>query len=142
MNMNNPPDPERITAPILSRLVVEHNYAATRGGGMAVASKAAFATVANCRFEHNSTDGSENRGGGGAISTSATGLYLQNCVFFDNHTEFGAGGGILILHSTDPNSEGLNVTNCSFHANTAYELIDGAGAIGEVDVDNPDPVIV
>lgn len=121
------------TGPLLDRLVVEHNYAAMRGGGMAVGSKAAIVPVANCRFQHNFVNGEGSGGGGAGVLTYWTNLWLQNCVFWDNQAEYGDGAGLLIRHYTDQTVDTLQISNCTFAGNVLANPLFGGGAIGEID---------
>ncbi len=121
------------TGPLLDRLVVEYNYAAMRGGGMAVGSKATIVPVANCRMQHNVVNGEGSGGGGAGVYTYWTNLWLQNCVFWDNQAQYGDGAGLLVRHYTDETVDTLQVNNCTFFGNIAANPLLGGGAISEID---------
>ena len=130
--------PEGITEPVIDRLVLKNNYAAVRGGGIAMNGKAE-PHIANCEFRGNVVGGyndtqfnnSVSGGGGlsnigphciGCSSTSPGVLYLQNCIFFKNTAIAridqagitGVGGAV---------AGEATIVNCTFARNVAGNVV-------------------
>lgn len=109
----------------LERLRIRNNNAYSGGGGVFIKQVPGGnlkAYLTNCRFEFNTTNGD---GGGLSVAEKSVAV-LQNCIFYDNDAG-GVGGGI----TTSVSNGTADVSNCTFHANSATgEFIEGATRYG------------
>lgn len=116
-----------ITAPLLNRLVIEHNYAEERGAGVQVAGKGPT-YLTNCRIQHNVVNIGYGAGlYAGDHNNENSGVFefvLQNCIFYGNEINQGSGAGVAYGRA--------QVSNCTFFGNVCHaaspDTFDNVGA--------------
>ncbi len=132
------------SAPTLRNIVFTENFAASRGGALALdGSVANFATISDCQFLDNTSDSSAGAAGAevsttfercvfnsnsasssGALRLAGTGVHsLFDCEFRSNSADVGTGGAVTVVMTA---SDAVTIFDgCDFRSNSNTQ----AGAI-------------